>query len=167
MNLSLPAHEPIPSIHLLGFRQVCPGWQFHACQHAGHAADAGARLAKARRTVRAHQVAPGPGKSRALMFIALDKLANQKLKQAIIAVPERTIGASFHNEPLSRFGFWADWKVDWTPEVTGATEFTWMPFYIAQLTPASRESAKGSTTWQEPTLIAEDRSDRLSAWGDH
>ena len=39
---------------------------------------------------------PASGKSRALMFIALDKLANQGLKQAIIIVPERSIGASFH-----------------------------------------------------------------------
>src|SRR5881394_4424089 len=54
---------------------------------------------------------PASGKSRALMFVALDKLQNQKLKQAIIVVPERSIGASFHDEPLSQFGFWADWKV--------------------------------------------------------
>lgn len=55
---------------------------------------------------------PASGKSRALMFIALDKLANQKLKQAIIVVPERSIGASFHDEPLTEFGFWAAWKVE-------------------------------------------------------
>jgi superfamily II DNA or RNA helicase len=55
---------------------------------------------------------PASGKSRALMFIALDKLANQKLKQAIIVVPERSIGASFHDEPLTEFGFWADWRVE-------------------------------------------------------
>lgn len=55
---------------------------------------------------------PASGKSRALMFIALDKLRNQKLKQAIIVVPEKSIGASFHDEPLSQFGFWADWKVE-------------------------------------------------------
>lgn len=55
---------------------------------------------------------PASGKSRALMFIALDKLENQKLKQAIIIVPEKAIGASFHNEPLSQFGFWADWQVE-------------------------------------------------------
>lgn len=55
---------------------------------------------------------PASGKSRALMFIALDKLANQGLKQAIIVVPERSIGASFHDEPLSQAGFWADWKVE-------------------------------------------------------
>ncbi|MEQ9621603.1 DEAD/DEAH box helicase [Coleofasciculus chthonoplastes] len=55
---------------------------------------------------------PASGKSRALMFIALDKLENQGLQQAIIVVPEKSIGASFHNEPLSQFGFWADWQVE-------------------------------------------------------
>jgi len=55
---------------------------------------------------------PASGKSRALMFIALDKLANQGVKQAIIVVPERSIGASFHDELLSQFGFWADWHVE-------------------------------------------------------
>jgi superfamily II DNA or RNA helicase len=55
---------------------------------------------------------PASGKSRALMFIALDKLTHQKLKQAIIVVPEKAIGASFHNEPLTQFGFWADWQVE-------------------------------------------------------
>src|SRR5216683_5249420 len=54
---------------------------------------------------------PASGKSRALMFIALDKLHNQGLRQAIIVVPERAIGASFHDEQLSQFGFWADWTV--------------------------------------------------------
>lgn len=55
---------------------------------------------------------PASGKSRALMFIALDKLANQGMQQAIIIVPEKSIGSSFHNEPLSQFGFWADWRVE-------------------------------------------------------
>lgn len=55
---------------------------------------------------------PASGKSRALMFIALDKLHNQGLKQAIIVVPEKSIGASFNNEPLSEYGFWADWQVE-------------------------------------------------------
>jgi superfamily II DNA or RNA helicase len=55
---------------------------------------------------------PASGKSRALMFIALDKLQNQGLKQAIIVVPEKAIGASFYDEPLSKFGFWADWHVE-------------------------------------------------------
>src|SRR6202049_5158804 len=54
---------------------------------------------------------PASGKSRALMFIALDKLHNQGLMQAIIVVPEKSIGASFHDEPLTKFGFWADWVV--------------------------------------------------------
>src|SRR5665213_700825 len=54
---------------------------------------------------------PASGKSRALMFIALDKLKNQGIKQAIIVVPERSIGSSFADEPLSKYGFWADWVV--------------------------------------------------------
>ncbi len=54
---------------------------------------------------------PASGKSRALMFIALDKLANQGVKQAIVVVPEKSIGSSFNNEPLSEYGFWADWLV--------------------------------------------------------
>lgn len=55
---------------------------------------------------------PASGKSRALMFIALDKLENQGIHQAIIVVPEKSIGSSFHDEPLSQLGFWADWHVD-------------------------------------------------------
>lgn len=54
---------------------------------------------------------PASGKSRALMFIALDKLHNQGLKQAIIVVPERSIGSSFADEPLSQRGFYWDWQV--------------------------------------------------------
>ncbi|MES9844129.1 MAG: DEAD/DEAH box helicase [Candidatus Sedimenticola sp. 6PFRAG5] len=54
---------------------------------------------------------PASGKSRALMFIALDKLNNQGVDKAIIAVPEKTIGASFNNEPLSKYGFNWDWEV--------------------------------------------------------
>jgi len=54
---------------------------------------------------------PASGKSRALMFIALDKLHNQGVKQAIIVVPAKSIGGSFADEPLSKFGFWADWAV--------------------------------------------------------
>jgi superfamily II DNA or RNA helicase len=54
---------------------------------------------------------PASGKSRALMFIALDKLHNQGCRQAIIVVPEKSIGASFNNEPLTQHGFWADWSV--------------------------------------------------------
>jgi len=54
---------------------------------------------------------PASGKSRALMFIALDKLHHQGVKQAVIVVPEKTIGSSFANEPLSDFGFPYDWDV--------------------------------------------------------
>jgi hypothetical protein len=54
---------------------------------------------------------PASGKSRALMFIALDKLNNQGLQQAIIVVPERSIGSSFADEPLSQYGFYWDWQV--------------------------------------------------------
>ena len=54
---------------------------------------------------------PASGKSRALMFIALDKLHNQGLRQAIVVVPEKSIGSSFNDEPLSKFGFQADWTV--------------------------------------------------------
>jgi len=54
---------------------------------------------------------PASGKSRALMFIALDKLNNQGISQAIIVVPERAIGASFADEPLSQSGFQWDWGV--------------------------------------------------------
>ena len=54
---------------------------------------------------------PASGKSRALMFIALDKLNNQGLKQAIVVVPERSIGSSFADEPLTQYGFYWDWQV--------------------------------------------------------
>ena len=54
---------------------------------------------------------PASGKSRALMFVALDKLHHQGVKKALIIVPERAIGASFADEPLSDFGFFTNWKV--------------------------------------------------------
>jgi hypothetical protein len=54
---------------------------------------------------------PASGKSRALMFIALDKLQNQGIKQAIVVVPERSIGGSFASEKLTENGFWIDWTV--------------------------------------------------------
>lgn len=55
---------------------------------------------------------PASGKSRALMFVALDKLQNQGVKQAIIVVPEKSIGSSFNNESLTNYGFYWDWKVE-------------------------------------------------------
>ncbi|TDB61327.1 ATP-dependent helicase [Photorhabdus khanii subsp. guanajuatensis] len=54
---------------------------------------------------------PASGKSRALMFLALDKLVNQGLRKAIVAVPEMSIGGSFKNTELTKHGFFADWKV--------------------------------------------------------
>lgn len=54
---------------------------------------------------------PASGKSRALMFIALDKLKNQGIKKAIVAVPEKSIGASFSSTRLTEQGFFADWTV--------------------------------------------------------
>ncbi len=55
---------------------------------------------------------PASGKSRALMFLSLDKLFNQGLKKVIVAVPERSIGASFAPTNLTEFGFFADWDYE-------------------------------------------------------
>lgn len=55
---------------------------------------------------------PASGKSRALMFVALDKLANQGVKKVIVAVPERSIGRSFKDTDLVKFGFYENWVVD-------------------------------------------------------
>jgi len=55
---------------------------------------------------------PASGKSRALMFIAMDKLKNQGIKKAIVAVPEKSIGASFSTTKLTEQGFFADWTVN-------------------------------------------------------
>ncbi|MGS2723962.1 DEAD/DEAH box helicase [Porticoccus sp. GXU_MW_L64] len=55
---------------------------------------------------------PASGKSRALMFVALDKLNNQSVDKALIVVPEKSIGASFNDEPLSDYGFYWDWSVE-------------------------------------------------------
>lgn len=54
---------------------------------------------------------PASGKSRALMYIGLDKLYNQGLRKVIVAVPERSIGRSFASTPLTESGFFADWEV--------------------------------------------------------
>lgn len=53
---------------------------------------------------------PASGKSRALMFIALDKLVNQSIKKVIVAVPERSIASSFQPTDLKSSGFFADWN---------------------------------------------------------
>ncbi|PTK12127.1 DNA helicase [Staphylococcus arlettae] len=54
---------------------------------------------------------PASGKSRALMFVGLDKLKKQNIKKIIIAVPERSIGKSFQNTELTKNGFYWDWNV--------------------------------------------------------
>jgi len=54
---------------------------------------------------------PASGKSRAMMFVALDKLAHQGVKKVIVAVPQQNIGRSFNDTPLKKFGFYEDWHV--------------------------------------------------------
>ena len=63
---------------------------------------------------------PASGKSRALMFVALDKLANQGIKKVIVAVPERSIGSSFKNTELVKYGFYEDWIIDPYYDLTSA-----------------------------------------------
>lgn len=53
---------------------------------------------------------PASGKSRALMFIGLDKLVNQGIQKVIVAVPERSIGSSFSRTDLMKDGFFANWE---------------------------------------------------------
>lgn len=53
---------------------------------------------------------PASGKSRALMFLALDKMINQGIKKVIVAVPERSIGSSFSQTDLMKDGFFANWE---------------------------------------------------------
>lgn len=53
---------------------------------------------------------PASGKSRALMFLGLDKLFNQDQNKVIVAVPERSIGSSFEPTKLTENGFFADWE---------------------------------------------------------
>jgi hypothetical protein len=78
---------------------------------------------------------PASGKSRALMFIALDKLLNQGVRKAIVAVPERSIGTSFKSMPLSQDGFFADWEV--------ASQWNLTDFGGAQKTKAFAEFMAG------------------------
>ena len=54
---------------------------------------------------------PASGKSRAMMFVALDKLAHQGIKKVIVAVPEKSIGRSFKDTSLKKYGFFEDWSV--------------------------------------------------------
>ena len=54
---------------------------------------------------------PASGKSRALMFIALDKLQRGDVNKVIVAVPERSIGKSFSSTNLTNGGFHSDWTL--------------------------------------------------------
>lgn len=54
---------------------------------------------------------PASGKSRALMFIALEKLRTGDVKKVIVAVPERAIGKSFSSTNLTVHGFHSDWTI--------------------------------------------------------
>ena len=54
---------------------------------------------------------PASGKSRALMYIALDKLANQGIRKVVVAVPEKSIGRSFKDTNLVNGGFFTNWIV--------------------------------------------------------
>ena len=54
---------------------------------------------------------PASGKSRALMFIALDKLENQGIRKVVVAVPEKSIGRSFADTNLVNNGFFKNWHV--------------------------------------------------------
>ena len=67
---------------------------------------------------------PAAGKSRALMFIALDKLENQGVRKVIVAVPETSIGGSFNSTDLKSHGFFADWEVEprWNLCLSGEEE---------------------------------------------
>lgn len=67
---------------------------------------------------------PAAGKSRALMFVALDKLENQGVGKAIVCVPETSIGASFRSTDLTSYGFFADWEVQprWNLCLNGAED---------------------------------------------
>jgi hypothetical protein len=53
---------------------------------------------------------PASGKSRALKYIALNKLSHQGIKKVIVAVPERSIGGSFKPADLMAHGFYANWE---------------------------------------------------------
>ena len=55
---------------------------------------------------------PASGKSRAAMFIGLEKLRAGAVDRVVIAVPERSIGASFRDTGLAAGGFHSDWRLD-------------------------------------------------------
>lgn len=55
---------------------------------------------------------PASGKSRALMFIGLEKIKKGQVSKIIVAVPERSIGGSFKDTNLTANGFHSDWNIN-------------------------------------------------------
>ncbi len=92
---------------------------------------------------------PALGKSRALMFVALDKLQNQGLQQAVIVVPEKSIGASFNDEPL------------WHLAVIGSRmHLVWIATVCGKLKTDIRYSnTLGWNTFPVPTLTEKNKAD--------
>jgi len=66
---------------------------------------------------------PASGKSRALMYIALDKLTNQGIRKAIVAVPQKAIGGSFKNTDLFKNGFFTNWEVKSCNNLVGDNDY--------------------------------------------
>lgn len=122
---------------------------------------------------------PASGKSRALMFIALDKLKNQGIKKVIVAVPEKSIGASFGTTELKKFGFFADWNPNpkynlCTPgkeksKVTAFLEFLESDEQILVCTHATFRFAFDGLDPKklDDTLVAIDEFHHVSAEGDN
>lgn len=122
---------------------------------------------------------PASGKSRALMFIALEKLNKQGIKKVIVAVPEKSIGASFGTTELKKYGFYTDWSPNpkynlCTPgpeksKVTAFLEFLDTEEQILICTHATlRFAFQGLDEKKlDNTLIAIDEFHHVSAEGDN
>lgn len=54
---------------------------------------------------------PASGKSRALMFVALEKLRTHQVSKVVVAVPDRSIAKSFAGTDLMTSGFHSNWVV--------------------------------------------------------
>jgi superfamily II DNA or RNA helicase len=122
---------------------------------------------------------PASGKSRALMFIALEKLHKQGVKKVIVAVPEKAIGASFGTTELKKYGFFTDWSPNpkynlCTPgpeksKVTAFLEFLDTEEKILICSHATlRNAFKGLDEEKlDNTLVAIDEFHHVSAEGDN
>jgi hypothetical protein len=55
---------------------------------------------------------PASGKSRALMYLGLEKLRSGAVGKVIVTVPERSIGKSFANTDLTSYGFHSNWEIE-------------------------------------------------------